>query len=391
MPEDVVIPATTQQKSDARTKVMERLNQLAYLSNGFNLINKDRLEETWKVFMEKFKDQNVPAAEKEELKEIYKIMKDKGTIAKYLDEATGNAYKQGGQLTPEQSRQVANTKLKCKQAFIMHSDYVACQSELLDYAQAIAISCNGEVRCSEAAFGGIKSFHAIIYKMTTRNDDSRERDIGDIRDACRMTIAFKNMDDMTMAKDVVMQTKEFDGTKFSQKALKDRYGTCTGADKDYNDVTDGYQDLSFFLKMPCEGIAELQLNTESMLAAKKKGHILYNITRQAPKGYAGDGPYSVTGQAVFEKVVERMTSEWFKFVNTNVSGARSFLPTIQKLVARIKENAAKNVYSVTVTAEEHKALSNASICIYDEIGRGNAPEATSSESIWQKVYNKYFN
>lgn len=391
MPEDVVIPPTTQQKSDARAKVMERLNQQTYLSQGFRLINQDQLAETWKVFMEKFRDQSVPAAEKEELQQIYKIMQDKGTLAKYLDKATGDAYAQGGKLTPEQSRQVANTKLKCNQAFIMHSEYVACQSELLDYAQAIAISCNGKVKCPSGAFGGIKSFHAIIYKMTTRNDDSRERDVGDIRDASRMTIAFNNMDDMTMAKDVVMQTKEFDLTKHNLKALKDRYGTCKGANKDYNDVADGYQDLSFFLQMPCGMIGELQLNTESMLAAKKKGHILYNITRQAPKGYIGGTPYSASGQAVIEKILDRMTPEWFKFVSANALGARPYLPTIKKLVARIKENAANKVYSVTITGDEHKALSNASICIYDEIGRGNAPEATSSESIWQQVYNKYFN
>ncbi|WP_299002074.1 hypothetical protein [uncultured Shewanella sp.] len=391
MPEEITIIPTTEQIAESRAKVMKRLNQQTYLSQGFNLINQDRLDETWKVFMEKFRDQNLPAAEKEELQQIYNIMKDKDTLAKYLDKATGDIYKQGGQLTPEQSRQVANTKFKCKQAFIMHSEYVACQSELLDYAQAIAISCNGEVKCPPSAFGGIKTFHAIIYKMTTRNDDSRERDFGDIRDACRMTIAFKNMDDMTMAKDIVMQTKEFDGTKFSQKALKDRYGTCKGANKGYNEVADGYKDLSFFLKMPCGMIAELQLNTESMLAAKKKGHILYNITRQAPKGYTGDTPYSVTGQAVLEKVLTIMTPDWFKFVSTNVFGARPYLPTIEKLVDKIRANVANKVYSITITKLEHDALSLTSICIYDDFGRNKSSVSQSSESIWQQVYKKYFN
>ena len=74
-----------------------------------------------------------------------------------------------------------------------------------------------------------------------------------------MTIVFENMDDMIVAKAMIIFTKEFVELKHHQSAMKDRYGTSQGDNAKFNcGATDaGYEDIKFFLKMAIGHIGEL--------------------------------------------------------------------------------------------------------------------------------------
>lgn len=190
-------------------------------------------------------------------------------------------------------------------------------------------------------------------------------DIGDLKDAARMTIIFENMQDMVAAKAFISCTDEFRQLKHFQSAMKDRYGTGKGASSKYNcGATDaGYKDIKFFLKMNNGHIGELQLNTENMMVAKKNGHVIYDILRD---GGALDKPFNITNREVIAKVSKNMSEKWFNFIEQRVPKAKMDLQQIKQMVERLKANLSKGINSLHIGDADIKALASVSLSIYEQ-------------------------
>jgi hypothetical protein len=179
------------------------------------------------------------------------------------------------------------------------------------------------------------------------------------------------MEDMVAAKAMVLQTEEFTQLRHHQNAMKDRYGTSKGANAKFNtDATAaGYKDIKFFLKMNNGHIGELQLNTENMMAAKKKGHVIYDILRD---GGALDAAFTITNAEVIKKVAAKMDDKWFTFIKTKVPKASMPLQKVEQLVARLNDNISRGNNSLTVDLTEISALSRVSLAIYEQGDNGRA-------------------
>jgi hypothetical protein len=368
MPNDATVALTPAQIKEKRAAVMAKINLQSHMSQGFRLVNvadyQNRLQQLKNSLTAyEFSD----AADKSQCQAILDIMTNQDAIHDYLDPAA-SAQLKAGAMDNQARNQVANAKLKRKQLFMMFMETVEAQEALVEYAKNIAAVCNGTVKQPPGAFAGVKDFHGALDKITNRK---RHYDIGDLNDAARMTIVFSTMEDMVAAKAMVLQTEEFTQLRHHQNAMKDRYGTSKGANAKFNtDATAaGYKDIKFFLKMNNGHIGELQLNTENMMAAKKKGHVIYDILRD---GGALDAAFTITNAEVIKKVAAKMDDKWFTFIKTKVPKASMPLQKVEQLVARLNDNISRGNNSLTVDLTEISALSRVSLAIYEQGDNGRA-------------------
>jgi len=288
-------------------------------------------------------------------------MTGQGSINNYLDQKTKSTM-QSSQHTHASRSQLANTQFKRKQLFMMFCETIEAQEALKEFAIKIASACNGTVKQPPGAYFGVKDFHGALDKITNRK---RHYDIGDLKDAARMTVIFESTEDMVAAKSMISLTQEFVELQHFQSAMKDRYGTSTGDEAKYNcGATDaGYKDIKFFLKMANGNIGELQLNTKNMMAAKKNGHIIYDILRD---GGTLDKPFTITNAEVIKKVAKNMGNKWFSFIKNRVPKAKASLADVEQLVERLNGNITRGNTTLAVSLKDIKALSCVSLSIYEQ-------------------------
>lgn len=271
----------------------------------------------------------------------------------------------GAKLDNAARHQIANAQLKRKQLFLMFHDIATAQTELIKYSREIqSIFPEGDAILKQppGAYGGLKDFHGALDKVTNRK---RHYDMGDLKDAARMTIIFKNMEDMIQAKNYIFNTNEFQKIISKQNTMKDRYGTSNDKKYDIGATSAGYKDIKFFLEMSNGHIAELQLNTENMMQAKKKGHIIYDILRD---GGNLDKPFNIVNQEVIKKVLKNMNDTWFAFIANRVPKAKGDIPYMQGIVKRISNGE----MSLKISLEDIKVLSRVSLLVYEQGDNGRA-------------------
>jgi len=356
------IELTPAQIKKNRATVMSKINLQNHMSQGFRLVNvKDYQHKIQQLKQKLASFEYSNDANKAQDQSIIDIMTGQGSIHNYLDQKTKSTMKTGQHSNASRS-QLANTQLKRKQLFMMFFETIEAQEALKNYAEKISSACNGIVKQPPGAYFGVKDFHGALDKITNRK---RNYDIGDLKDAARMTVIFDNMEDMVNAKAMISLTEEFTQLQHFQTAMKDRYGTSKGLDAKFNcGATDaGYKDIKFFLKMANGNIGELQLNTKNMMAAKKNGHIIYDILRD---GGTLDKPFTITNTEVIKKVANNMGEKWFTFIKTRVPKANAALAEVKKLVDRLNGNISRGNQSLTVDLKEIKALSSVSLCIYEQ-------------------------
>ncbi|SFC90105.1 hypothetical protein [Pseudoalteromonas denitrificans] len=358
--EDIKIQQAIVKKNKAA--VMAKINLQGRMSQGFRLVNNQAYEQKLQKLRLKIANyQYKNESNKHQDESMLSIMTTKGAITHYLDSNT-NKKLNNKELDFKARNQIANTQLKRKQLFVMFQNTCEAQEELKEYAVQISSVCNGIVKQPPGAYFGVKDFHGALDKITNRK---RNYDIGDLKDAARMTIIFDNMEDMVAAKSMISLTKEFSELQHFQSAMKDRYGTGKGAHSKYNcGATDaGYKDIKFFLKMSNGHIGELQLNTKNMMVAKKNGHIIYDVLRD---GGALNKPFTITNKEVIAKVLKNMSEKWFDFVKTRVPKAQLELTEVKKIVKRLNDNVERGNQTLTVSLDEIKSLSAVSLLIYEQ-------------------------
>lgn len=315
-----------------KAAVMAKINQQGKLTQGFRLVKNDALKPKLAALRNKIETFDyVNAQNKEQDQVILDIMTKKGSLSNYLDAST-NAKIKSGNIDNAARHQIANTQLKRKQLFLMFEEIATAQMELIEYSkeiQSVVGVENATLKQPPGAYGGLKDFHGALDKVTNRK---RKYDMGDLKDAARMTIIFKNLDDMVEAKNIIFNTNEFQVIKSKQSAMKDRYGTSDNDEYNCGATAAGYKDIKFFLQMSNGHIAELQLNTENMMKAKKKGHIIYDILRD---GGNLDRPFTIVNQEVIKKVLKNMNDAWFNFITTRVPKAKEDITYIKGIVKRI--------------------------------------------------------
>jgi len=358
--ESIAIPLETVRRNKAA--VMAKINMQGHMSQGFRLVNNEKFKLKLQTLRKKiatyqYKDEKNRVQDQS----IIDIMSNDGSLNNYLDSDTGKKL-DNKNLDFHSRNQVANAQLKRKQLFMMFQETCEAQEELLEYATQVASVCAGIVKQPPGAYFGVKDFHGALDKVTNRK---RHYDIGDLKDAARMTIIFDDMDDMVAAKAMISLSKEFTQIMHFQSAMKDRYGTGSGNNAKYNcGATDaGYKDIKFFLKMSNGHIGELQLNTKNMIVAKKNGHIIYDILRN---GGILDKPFTITSREVVNKVHKNMSEKWFKFITTRVPKAKLELIEVKKIVDRLADNISKDNYSLAISLKEIKSLSTVSLLIYEQ-------------------------
>jgi len=345
-----------------RAAVMAKINLQGRMSQGFRLVNNQAYEQKLQKLKAKIASNEYGnEANRNQDVSMLNIMTQKGALSNYLDAASSAKFA-NKQLDFKSRNQVANTQLKRKQLFMMFQSTCEAQEELKEYAVQVASVCKGIVKQPPGAYFGVKDFHGALDKITNRK---RNYDIGDLKDAARMTIIFDSMEDMVAAKAMISLTKEFIELKHFQSAMKDRYGTGQGDNAKYNcGATDaGYKDIKFFLKMSNGHIGELQLNTKNMMVAKKNGHIIYDVLRD---GGALNKPFTITNKEVIAKVSRNMSEKWFNFVKTRVPKALVELDEIKKIVKRLNDNVERGNQSLVVSLAEIKSLSTVSLLIYEQ-------------------------
>jgi len=348
-----------------KAAVMAKINQQGKLTQGFRLVKNDTLKPklaALKNKIENFEYKN--SANKEQDQVILDIMTNKGSLSNYLDAATKSKMK-SGKLDNAARHQIANTQLKRKQLFLMFEEIATAQTELIEYSKEIQSVIgveNATLKQPPGAYGGLKDFHGALDKVTNRK---RQYDMGDLKDAARMTIIFKNLEDMVEAKNLIFQTEEFQSIKSKQSAMKDRYGTSKNEEYNCGATAAGYKDIKFFSKMSNNHIAELQLNTENMMQAKKKGHIIYDILRD---GGNLDKPFTIVNHEVIKKVLKNMNDTWFAFITTRVPKAKNDIAYIKGIVKRVSDGQ----MSLNITMEDIKVLSRVSLFVYEQGDNGRA-------------------
>ena len=293
-----------------KAAVMAKINLQGRMSQGFKLVNNQAYEQKLQKLKAKIaSNEYVNEANKNQDIAMLNIMTQKGAISNYLDASTGNKLANKA-LDIKSRNQIANTQLKRKQLFMMFQSTCEAQEALKEYAVQVASVCKGTVKQPPGAYFGVKDFHGALDKITNRK---RNYDIGDLKDAARMTIIFDTMEDMVAAKSMISLTKEFIELKHFQSAMKDRYGTGNNAKYNCGATDAGYKDIKFFLKMSNGHICELQLNTKNMMVAKKNGHIIYDVFSD---GGALNKPLTITNKEVIAKVQRNMSEKWFNFIKT---------------------------------------------------------------------------
>lgn len=362
MPTTEEIQISQEQVRKNKAKVLAKINQQGIMSQGFRLVNVKDYQQKLQALKQKVENFDyMNAANKQQDQVILDIMTQKEKIHNYLDESSSQKLANSN-LDFGSRNQVANATLKKKQLFMMFMETVEAQEALREFAAQVASVCNGTIKQPPGTYLGVKDFHGALDKITNRK---RHYDIGDLKDAARMTIVFESMDDMIVAKAMIILTKEFVELKHHQSAMKDRYGTSQGDNAKFNcGATDaGYKDIKFFLKMANGHIGELQLNTKNMMVAKKNGHIIYDILRD---GGNLDKAFTITNTEVLAKISRNMSEKWFTFMNTRVPKARDDLQAVQQLVDRLRANLGRGQNSLQVSLEEITILSRVSLYIYEQ-------------------------
>jgi hypothetical protein len=348
-----------------KSAVLAKINQQGKLTQGFRLVNNDSLKPKLAALKNKIETFDYKNADnKKQDQVILGIMTNKDSLSNYLDASTKSKMASGN-IDDATRHQIANTQLKRKQLFLMFDEIATAQEELINYAaniQSVVGEKFAELKQPPGAYGGLKDFHGALDKVTNRK---RQYDMGDLKDAARMTIVFKNMNDMITAKKLIILTEEFNCIRSKQSVLKDRYGTSKQSEHNCGATAAGYKDIKFFLKMSNGHIAELQLNTENMMQAKKKGHIIYDILRD---GGNLDKPFNIVNQEVIKKVLKNMNEKWFNFITTRVPEAKSDVVYLQGIVKRISNGE----MSLSISMEDIKVLSRVSLLIYAQGDNGRA-------------------
>ncbi|WP_084616347.1 hypothetical protein [Marinomonas sp. S3726] len=348
-----------------KAAVMAKINQQGKLTQGFRLVKNDSLKPKLAALRQKIETFDYKnAANKQQDQVILDIMTKKGSLSNYLDAST-RAKMESGNIDNAARHQIANTQLKRKQLFLMFEEIATAQMELIEYSkeiQSVVGVENATLKQPPGAYGGLKDFHGALDKVTNRK---RKYDMGDLKDAARMTIIFKDLDDMVEAKNLIFNTNEFQVIKSKQSVMKDRYGTSKNEEYNCGATAAGYKDIKFFLQMSNGHIAELQLNTENMMKAKKKGHIIYDILRD---GGNLDKPFTIVNQEVIKKVLKNMNEAWFTFITTRVPKAKNDIAYIRGIVGRISNGE----MSLNITMEDIKVLSRVSLMIYEQGDNGRA-------------------
>ncbi|WP_438464771.1 hypothetical protein [Marinomonas sp. PE14-40] len=343
-----------------RAAVFAKINQQGKLTQGFRLVKNEELRPKLDALELKIKNFNyLNEDNKKQDQVILDIMTKKGSLSNYLDAKTKASMASGAKLDNAARHQIANAQLKRKQLFLMFHDIATAQTELIKYSreiQSIFPEGNAILKQPPGAYGGLKDFHGALDKVTNRK---RHYDIGDLKDAARMTIIFKEMEDMIQAKNYIFNTNEFQKIISKQNTMKDRYGTSNDKKYDIGATAAGYKDIKFFLEMSNGHIAELQLNTENMMQAKKKGHIIYDILRD---GGNLDKPFTIVNQEVIKKVLKNMNDKWFGFISNRVPKAKGDIPYMQGIVSRISNGE----MSLNISMEDIKVLSRVSLMIYEQ-------------------------
>jgi len=359
---DMSIEITQAQMKKKRAAVMAKINLQNSMSQGFRLVNVADYQQKLSQLKQKLASyEYANDANKAQDQSMLDIMTNKNSIKNYLDQKTNDSLAAGKKDNASRN-QLANAQLKRKQLFMMFFETIEAQEALKEFAIKIASACNGTVKQPPGAYFGVKDFHGALDKITNRK---RHYDIGDLKDAARMTVIFESTEDMVAAKSMISLTQEFVELQHFQSAMKDRYGTSTGDEAKYNcGATDaGYKDIKFFLKMANGNIGELQLNTKNMMAAKKNGHIIYDILRD---GGTLDKPFTITNAEVIKKVAKNMGNKWFSFIKNRVPKAKASLADVEQLVERLNGNITRGNTTLAVSLKDIKALSCVSLSIYEQ-------------------------
>lgn len=338
---------TPAEVAKAKSEVLKRINQSAYLSQGFRLVNQAEYQSSLAELRGKLKSKSFLATEEGKMcKLMHDILTDDAHLAEYLDEdiaqyletnAAGKKILNTKAMDFHGKNQVANAKLKRKQLFLMFKEIIQAQVELNAFAQRLKVAFDAEISFPPGAYGGIKSYSGALAKITTR---VRNNDVADLKDCARITVKVKKFRDLQAAKLFICGTEEFRAVATHQKALKDRYQLAGGGSalEKHNMEPDssGYKDIKFFLKMSGGQIAELQLNIPGMLIAKKKAHIVYDIARTNQDAFDARQTFQVTSPEVLEKVKQKMDADWFGFIRSKLEGLGPETECVESMIDVLK-------------------------------------------------------
>lgn len=388
----------------AKKAVLERLTVSSYLTQGYPLINQDAYSKAVKALQDKIQshDSDIDAAwlamfgpdvDIEADRKILQMLTDPKAIEGFVPEGTKERMSNPSSLTQKDKFYISNSKFKLKTLFIQFERMKVAQAQLMSLSTDIALEFHGKLSAPPGAFNGLKSFHGALDKITNRE---RGSDFGDLKDVARMTVEFNTKEEMEMARDKLENSAEFAKLKGYAKSLKNRYGTSSGGSKSDEHNSDalksGYQDIKFFLALSNGIIGELQLNTKGMLIAKEKEHLIYDLTRAAPKGTPKKDGFTITKPAVLKPVMKKLNDSWFDFVSKRAPLTRPHLTKMRAMIARLNKNKG---LTLTITSEERAAMASVSSLLYQQIGRGVGvkkitDQPSSSTSVYQQVVDTYF-
>ena len=388
----------------ARKAVLEKLTVSSYLTQGYPLINQGAYSKAVKVLQDKIQkhDSNIdadwlamfgPDVDIEADRKILAMLTDPKSIEGFVPEETKKRMSDPSSLTQKDKFYISNSKFKLKTLFIQFERMKVAQAQLVSLSTDIALEFNGKLSAPPGAFQGLKSFHGALDKITNRE---RGSDFGDLKDVARMTVEFDTKQEMEMAREKLEKSAEFAKLKGYAKSLKNRYGTSSGGSKgdvhNSSALKSGYQDIKFFLALSNGIIGELQLNTKGMLVAKEKEHLIYDLTRAAPKGTPKGAGFTITNSAVLKPVMKKLNDSWFDFVSRRAPQTLPYLPKMKTMIARLNKNSGLRL---TITAEERAAMASVSTLLYQQIGKGVGvkkvtAKPSSSTSVYQQVIDTYF-
>lgn len=155
---------------------------------------------------------------------------------------------------------------------------------LLNMGGGVAKRIGGQNSTPEQALAAPDKPHVIIAPLKGR-ERSREKvetkyegDWSKLGDVVRGTIAVPTMDDLPGTIDALRTEAKKQGWKIT--APENRYVYVEGDHVNTGPVPAGYRDVAVILEAPNGVVAELQINTGPMMAAKQnEGHKLYEVER----------------------------------------------------------------------------------------------------------------
>lgn len=156
--------------------------------------------------------------------------------------------------------------------------------EVLDMGQGVSKALGGKVSTSADVAGDQDSFHVIVAPLKSR-DRSDEKvatkyggDYSRLGDVMRATIVAPRVQDVPQAVDALRKEAAKRGWKLH--APENRFAFEEGSSVNTGPLPSGYMDSAVQLVSPSGVVAEVQINTAAMVAAKKGGgHKLYEQER----------------------------------------------------------------------------------------------------------------